>query len=286
MMKKTAASSQSLDDSSSKRCMILLTNTAFLPFRSRLEEDEYLLKNLAPNEDVMDPKHHCRSFTGVDFHELAYVWLALIRNANMRVDLVSPRGGAISIDPDSLFRLKKDERLVKEICKEMPSVEDFATLVSHTWPINAVRSSDYSLAVIVGSHGAMFDLPRCERVNRILNEIYYENNGYIATIGHGAAALINVPSTESPATKFPFLIRDKKIACATNREAKSQNVDKYLPFLLEDKLKERGAQVQEADPFKSNVVFDERLITAQSAPSLRDFIKKIGEKILGKSIEI
>lgn len=232
-----------------------------------------------------DPRHRCHSFTGVDVYELAYLWIALTQqqtSSNCQVDLVSPWGGAVPSDPDSLNRLMKDQRLLSEF----PSVRDFITLIDHTWPIKAVNPEQYKCAIVVGSYGAMFDIPQCSTIQHILTQIY-RNNGYLCTIGHGAAVLANLPNPEySSSHSQRYLIHDKRVACPTNREEKEKRVERYLPFLVEDKLKERGARIQESEPFKPNVVIDERLITAQNAASIKEFVRKIGEKAFNKSIEI
>lgn len=275
----SSAQSSNNASSSSNRIMILLTNQAFIPHKNRWEEEQS-----SQSAESKDPRRHCRAFTGVDVYELAYIWVALTQrsSSNVKIELVSPWGGAVPSDPDSLNRLMKDDKLLSEIS----SVRDFITLLDHTWPIKAVRPEEYKCAIVVGSYGAMFDLPQCATIQHALTQIY-RNNGYVCTIGHGAAVLANLHNPEhasSPSKRY--LIHDKKIACPTNREEKEKKVERYLPFLVEDKLKERGARIQESDPFKSNVVIDERLITAQNAASIKDFIRKIGEKAFNKSIEI
>jgi putative intracellular protease/amidase len=266
----------------SNRVLLLLTNSAFIPYKSRYEE-ETLLTQMSP-EASRDPRSRCKAFTGVDVYELASIWLALTRRAQIQVDWASPWGGAVPSDPDSLERVMKDEKL----SRELQSVPDFITMIDHTWPIKAIKPHEYKAVIVVGSYGAMFDLPHCEQVIRCLQKIYFENDGYICTIGHGAAVLANVCSHTSSQTsgKENYLISNKKIACPTDREEKEKRVDRLLPFSVEEKLKQRGARIQESDPFKPNVVIDERLITAQNAASVRDFIRKIGEKALNKSIEV
>lgn len=275
------STSNTATTAAANRVLILLTNQAFIPHKSRWEEEEQASQL---NIDTRDPRSRCKSFTGVDMYELAYLWVALTKKApsNFQIDLVSPWGGAVPADPDSLNRLMKDEKLQAEI----RNIPDFVTLVDHTWPVRAVRPGDYKCAIVVGSYGAMFDLPVCATSQRLLQQIY-QNSGYLCTIGHGAAALANLQEREQELEhERSFLIKDKKIACPTNREEKERRVEKVLPFLLEDKLKERGARIHESDPFKPNVVVDERLITAQNSASIREFIRKIGEKVFNKPIDV
>lgn len=266
---------------SSNKFLIVLTNEAFIRHKSRWEEEQDNAQR-QQNCETRDPRSHCKAFTGVDVYELAYLWIALTKKANIQVDLASPWGGAVPSDPDSLSRLMKDEELLRQFRRS----NDFITMIDHTFPINSIHPHEYKAAIVIGSYGSMFDLPSCSKIQQVLTSIY-ENNGYLCTIGHGAAVLANLQDpTSGKSSNSRYLINNKKIACPTNREEKERRYERILPFLLEDRLKERGAKIQESDPFKPNVVIDERLITAQNATSIRDFIRKIGEKALNKSIEI
>ncbi len=262
---------------SANKFLIILTNEAFIKHKSRWEEEEQIKEQKI---DSHDPRSRCKAFTGVDMYELAYLWIALTRKANIQVDLVSPWGGAVPSDPDSLNRLMKDDALLKEF----HDINEFITMVDHTFPIQAVRPQEYKAAIAIGSYGAMFDLPACHKVQSVLTSIY-ENNGYLCTIGHGAAVLTNLRDPNQKSSSR-YLVAEKKIACPTNREEKEKRFERVLPFLVEDRLKEHGAKIQESEPFKPNVIVDERLITAQNAASIRDFIRKISEKALNKSIDI
>lgn len=267
----------SLSSAASNKILILLTNEAFIKHKSRWEEEEQVKEQQI---DSRDPRSRCKAFTGADVYELAYLWIALTKKANIQVDLVSPWGGAVPADPDSLNRLMKDEALLKEF----RSPSEFITLMDHTFPIQAVRPHEYKAAITIGSYGAMFDLPVCHKVQSVLTSIY-ENNGYLCTIGHGAAVLTNLRDPKERSSSS-YLVSNKNIACPTNREEKEKRFERVIPFLVEDRLKEHGAKIQESEPFKPNVVVDERLITAQNAASIRDFIRKISEKALNKSIDI
>jgi len=48
-----------------------------------------------------------------------------------------------------------------------------------------------------------------------------------------------------------------------------------VPFLVEDRLKERGAQYSKADDFTSHTVVDGRLVTGQNPPSSAEAARKL-----------
>ena len=115
-------STASLSSAASNKILILLTNEAFIKHKSRWEEEEQVKEQQI---DSRDPRSRYQSvyrcwclWIGV------YLWIALTKKANIQVDLVSPWGGAVPADPDSLNRLMKDEALLKEF----RSPSEFITL--------------------------------------------------------------------------------------------------------------------------------------------------------------
>jgi len=206
--------------------------------------------------------------TGVDVFELGYMWLHLHKEYKMELVFTTPRGGPVAADPKSVDRMEKDSKLRDKLKDE----REFIAKMGHTLPISWIKPEEFKLVILLGSHGAMFDLPEHDDVACAITEIY-RKNGYVAAIGHGIAGLMNVRKER----RGDYLIKGKKITCPTKDEEREVGYDSFLPYMLEDRLKERGANIQNKKAFESNVVVDERLITAQNAPSVQEFVKKIGE---------
>ena len=71
-----------------------------------------------------------------------------------------------------------------------------------------------------------------------------------------------------------LLVKGMKIACMTNDEEKQLNEE--LPFYVEDKLEQLGAEIETSTAFKPNVVIDEeRLLTAQNPQSSMQFAQRL-----------
>jgi putative intracellular protease/amidase len=68
----------------------------------------------------------------------------------------------------------------------------------------------------------------------------------------------------------------KKVNAFTNEEEAAVKLENVVPFLLEDKLKERGAIFEKSGLWQNHVVADGRLITGQNPQSA----KSMGEEIL------
>jgi putative intracellular protease/amidase len=290
----------------SKRALVILTNEAFIPKCGRGGHREQPGSNyemmatpgkqpvvmsspsswtpnitsvhsptVDPNEEIFAKMHHK---TGVDILEVGYFWTHFFRENRIELTFASPRGGAVALDPLSIDSVEKDDRLKNRLKED----REFMMKLGHTYPISWVDLEEFDIVLVPGCHGALFDLSEHPDVAKAITTVY-NRGGYICCIGHGCAALINAkasphyPSTTPNPTEY--LIKNKKITCYTNEEEKQKRYEEYLPFMLEDKLEERGAKVEHGKPFQSFVITDERLITAQSWPSIQEFVKKITEKI-------
>lgn len=79
---------------------------------------------------------------------------------------------------------------------------------------------------------------------------------------HGTAALVNV--NEKIGLEERSILYGKRVTGFTNDEEKSIDGLKDLPFLLEDRVTERGGKFEKAaEPWGEHVVVDGRLITGQ-----------------------
>jgi len=207
--------------------------------------------------------------TGFDIREVAYLWEFLNKRKNITVTFASPRGGAAPIDPRTMRESEHDET-VQNILRDRAVMTRF----HDTLKLEDINPEEYCLMVFPGCHGAMFDLPKVPVLSRIAQQIYENNNGYIGALGHGTASFLAIKLKNGE-----YMVKDCKIACYTNDEEKQKGFEYELPYLLEDKLKEIGAKVEKEAPFKSNVVCDKRILTAQNSCSVKEYIKEL-EKLM------
>jgi len=221
------------------------------------------IPGLAP----LDEFNRVHRKTGVDILEVGYFWLKFVKEYKAEMIFVSPRGGPVALDPTSIDTMEKDDKLKGHLKDD----REFMLRLGHTYPISWINPEDFEMVLIPGGHGAMFDLPEHDDIAKCISQVY-EKNGCIGAIGHGVSALLNVKRRNE------YLLRNKKVTCFSTAEEKEKRFDDYLPYFLEDKVRERGAQILNAKPFQPNVVVDERLITAQSWPSIHEFVNKITEQ--------
>jgi len=175
------------------------------------------------------------------------------------------------------MRDSEGDPIVKEFLKNTHVMEK----IKNTEKLDNVNPSEFGALIVPGGPGTLFDLPEAlKNMGQLLHKIYYDNRGVVAAIGHGIAAFLDIPKVghgqEQEAAKN-YWIKGKKLTCISKEEDREMNLEKMLPFILEDKVRERGANYQKKNKFESNVVVDERFVTAQNPQSVKDWVKKIME---------
>jgi putative intracellular protease/amidase len=190
--------------------------------------------------------------TGYYLSEVAHPW-HVFTEAGYKVDFASPRGGFAPMDPKS-FDLS--DSMNKTFWHTLAAVEG---LVS-TQDLAQVESSDYAAIFFAGGHGSMWDFPESEAVAHQLAAVY-QQGGVVGAVCHGPAALVGVEVDGKP------WVQGKRVASFTNQEERAVELTDVMPFLLETKLEELGAEFVPAANFQINVVVDGRLVTGQNPAS-------------------
>ena len=107
----------------------------------------------------------------------------------------------------------------------------------------------------------MFDLPESEKLANIVSETLADNR-ILAAVCHGPAGLVNAKDENGLS-----VVKGKKVAAFTNSEEEAVGLTNAVPFLLETRLEELGANIIKAPDFEPHAVKDGYLITGQSPAS-------------------
>jgi len=191
--------------------------------------------------------------TGFYLDEVAHPY-AVFSKAGFEVDFVSPTGEEAPIDPKS-YNL--DDPLNKKFVEN----ETVMAQVKDTLSPKEIDSNQYSAIFFAGGHGVMWDLPNNKELSNITAAVY-EKGGVVGAVCHGPAGLVNVKLSNGN-----YLVAGKEVAAFTNEEEEAVKLTEEMPFLLESKLIERGANHTEADNFQSHVVVSGNLVTGQNPAS-------------------
>jgi putative intracellular protease/amidase len=178
------------------------------------------------------------------------------------VDFVSPKGG---LPPMDGFKPENPDHV--------KFVADAGSKLERTMRPDQVDSSQYDAIVYVGGHGTMWDFPNDTTLSSIADSIY-EREGIVGAVCHGPAGLVNIRLSSGE-----FLVKGKTLAAFTDSEEESQKLTEVMPFLLESKLRERGANVITAPNFQANVQVSERLVTGQNPASSTPMAEAIVEML-------
>lgn len=189
--------------------------------------------------------------TGYYLGEVSHAWKVL-KDAGYEIDFVSPNGGNPPVDG---FDLTDAEN------KEFWEDKYYHDKISHSQKPTEVKPGEYAAIYYAGGHGAVWDLPDNRQIASIAAKIY-ENNGIVSAVCHGPAGIVNIKLSNGK-----YLVDGKKVSGFTNEEEAAVKLDKVVPFLLEDKLIERGGFYEKAAPWHEHVVTDQRLVTGQNPQS-------------------
>lgn len=206
--------------------------------------------------------------TGFHFSEAAHPW-KIITESGYEVEYVSPKGDKAPIDSFDL-----DDDINKEFW------ESEEKKLETTMKPEDVDPKEYVAIHFVGGHGTMWDLPHNEELQAITRRIY-EQGGIVAAVCHGPAGIVNVKLSDGN-----YLVDGKTVNSFTDDEERKVELDEVVPFLLETKLKEHGAQFEKADVFEKKIVVDGHLVTGQNPASALGVGKEIVKLINSRSSKV
>lgn len=206
--------------------------------------------------------------TGWHLAEASHIYFPLVE-AGFQVDFASPKGGKADINEHSLD-------LTDHLNERFMSNQEIKHQIENTIPVAKINPEIYQILYFPGGHGTMWDLPDNKDVQKLVREIY-QNNGIISAICHGPAALVNVKDEN-----HEYFVKGKSLCCFTNNEEIEVKKENIVPFLLESKLKEHGANFVGGKNWADQVVVSQRLLTGQNPQSADSLAKKILEVFRGR----
>jgi putative intracellular protease/amidase len=193
--------------------------------------------------------------TGLWIEEFAAPYYTF-HDLGKQIVIASPKGGQTPIDPKSDLPENKTEAT-----KRYYSDQETQDRLSNTVPLSSVSESDFDAVFYPGGHGPMWDLPDNQDSIKLI-ESFYNNGKPVALVCHAPVALKNVKTPDGE-----WLVNGKKVAAFTNDEEEAVQLTNVVPFLLEDMLRERGANFQKGENWKPYVTQEGLLITGQNPAS-------------------
>lgn len=182
--------------------------------------------------------------------------------AGYELDFVSPRGGKAPVDPASL---KLNDPINREFMENPALVQR----VDNTLSPDEVQWSDYGAIYYAGGHGPVWDVATDKKLAEIAQRIF-ENDGVVSAVCHGSAGLLNVKDSSGKP-----LLRGKTITGFSNLEERLVRKSRWLPFLLESRLKESGAKYTKRLPGLTHVEVSGNIVTGQNPRSAKAVAEEV-----------
>lgn len=203
--------------------------------------------------------------TGLWIEELTTPYYAFI-NAGASVTVASIKGGAVPIDPGS----QKADGENSQSVERFRADESAQKAINNTPSVDEVNASEYDAVFLLGGHGTMWDLPGCDRLSQIISETL-EQGRVVSAVCHGPAGLVSAKTAAGEP-----IVKGRTVAAFTDAEESAVGLTETVPFLLESRLREIGAEIQKAGNFEAFAVADGNLITGQNPMSS----ELVAEKVL------
>lgn len=193
------------------------------------------------------------TLTGYYLPEVSHPYFELIE-AGVEVDIASPQGGEAPID-------KKSLKLEDSRNRQMWENPQHRAKLKNTLPLEGINPSDYDAVLFAGGHGTMWDFRENQDIQNVIRQVY-ENDGYVAAVCHGPAALVDVKLSNGK-----NIVDGVRVTGFSNAEEDIAELTEVMPFLLETELIKDGALYEKAEPWGEKVVIDQRIITGQNPAS-------------------
>lgn len=194
--------------------------------------------------------------TGVFASELTVPYYVFL-DAGMQVDVASPLGGVIPVDPLSMkatIRTPDDDRMLND--------NVFREKLMKSLLIEEIDFTQYDIIYFAGGWGAAFDLGQSDALERKVSEAYAAGR-VIGGICHGPLGLLRARTPNGE-----LIVKGRHVTAVTDKQIHELGVE-ITPLHPESALRKAGAIFESRthkvrDFFANHFVADGDLITGQN----------------------
>ena len=201
----------------------------------------------------------------------------LFSDAGIEVDLASPKGGEIAVDPISLRpipRSEHDDRFLADT--------ELKTKVRNSISISDIDVDDYDVIFFAGGWGAAFDLGFSDMIGEKVTEANAKNL-VLGGVCHGPLGFLKAKNTDGEP-----LVKGRRVTAVTNKQVKELGIE-TTPHHPEKELRELGADFQcthrRRDPLANHWEVDGNIVTGQNQNAGPMVAREI-MKLLDKKVEV
>ena len=206
---------------------------------------------IATNHGVLD----IGKPTGVFASEMTVPYYAFL-DAGMEVDVASPLGGVIPVDPQSLkpvIRTEADDRFMAD--------ERLRAQVTESLKVGDLDMARYDIVFLAGGWGAAFDLGLSDELGSKITDANILGR-IIGGVCHGPLGLLKATGADGEP-----LVKGRRITAVTDKQVSELGID-LTPQHPETELRRAGAEFESEtrfrDPLANHWVVDGNLVTGQN----------------------
>lgn len=212
---------------------------------------------------LRDGTEHPTGFWAEEF----VVPYTLFTQAGWNVTLATP--GGVRPVVDELSMSLKGGVLPPSARKLRAELDRLAPVLEHPSKLSAADADDFDVVFYSGGHGPMEDLAVDETSGALLTKRLASGRP-LALLCHAPAAAL---AAKNPDGSWPFA--GYRMTGLSNAEERLNLFAWKAKWLLEDRLKEAGADYTAGLPLKSKVVVDRNLYTGQNPGSSTALARRI-----------
>jgi putative intracellular protease/amidase len=212
--------------------------------------------------------------TGVFASELTVPYYVFL-DAGMQVDVASPRGGIVPVDPLSLkdtIRTPQDDRLLDDPV--------FRGKLASSLAIGDIDFAAYDIVYFAGGWGAAFDLGQSDLLGEKVSDAYAAGR-VIGGICHGPLGLLRGRTPQGE-----LIVKGRRLTAVTDKQVRQLGIE-ITPLHPETALRQAGALFESEthparDFFANHYVADGDLITGQNQNAGPMVARLMMQRVLAK----
>lgn len=180
----------------------------------------------------------------------------VFKDAGAQLTLASPKGGQPPLDP------KSDEPDAQTAATERFRKDtDAQQALANTHVLAEIKAEGYDAVFYPGGHGPLWDLAEDAHSIALIQDLYAAGKP-VSAVCHAPGVLRHVKAADgSP------LVKGKRVTGFSNTEEEAVQLTDVVPFLVEDAMRENGAEYSKGPDWGSYVVADGLLLTGQNPGS-------------------
>ncbi|UWQ59322.1 type 1 glutamine amidotransferase domain-containing protein [Leisingera caerulea] len=201
--------------------------------------------------------------TGFWLEEFAAPYYVL-RDAGAEITLASPEGGQPPLDPKS-----DSEDAQTDATRRFKQDDAAQQALANTVKLSGVEADEFDAVFYPGGHGPLWDLAESADSRKLL-ESFAAADRPIGAVCHAPGVFRDVKGSDGTP-----LVKGRRVTGFTNGEEEGVGLTDVVPFLVEDMLKDKGADYRKGDDWASYVEVDGKLVTGQNPASSEAAAKEL-----------